>query len=177
MAPVTPTSWRTNNRPPYSGKNGMHRTNKDTYLLDYKIEWRNQKAAWTQKWFRPLQVIAIVAAASITFLSRYVDDDHTWIQVSIGLLGLLIAAVTAFLSLYRFQENWIEYRVICESLKDKQNGQPNEPVQLPVKHSSHNACLAYNPLIYNAISYIVPPDNSLLVPRFTTKPTPILRNS
>lgn len=98
----------------------MHGINKEEYLknrLDYEIEWYGQKAAWNQKWFKSLQVIAILAAASITFLSGYVSDDHTWIKISIGLLGLLIAAVTGFLSLYRFQENWIEYRTICESLK------------------------------------------------------------
>ena len=98
----------------------MHGMNKEEYLkkrLDNQIEWYDKKSAWNQKWFRSLQVIAILAAASITFLSGYMTDELMWIKISIGLLGLLVAAVTGILSLYRFQENWIEYRTICESLK------------------------------------------------------------
>ncbi len=94
--------------------------NKEEYLkkrLNDQIDWYDNKAACNQKWFRRLQAIAILAAACITLLSGYVSDQFVWIKISIGLLGLLVAAITAFLSLYRFQENWIEYRTICESLK------------------------------------------------------------
>ena len=34
-----------------------------------------------------------------------------------GLLGLAIAVITAVVSLCQFQENWVEYRTTCESLK------------------------------------------------------------
>lgn len=34
-----------------------------------------------------------------------------------GILGLAIAVITAVVSLCQFQENWVEYRTTCESLK------------------------------------------------------------
>jgi len=32
-------------------------------------------------------------------------------------LGLLITFITGVVTLYKFQENWIEYRTTCESLR------------------------------------------------------------
>lgn len=35
----------------------------------------------------------------------------------VGLIGVGIAIITASLGLYQFEQNWIEYRTTCESLK------------------------------------------------------------
>ena len=94
--------------------------NEEEYLkkrLEDQINWYDTKAAWNQKWFKRLQAIAILAAACITFSSGYVSDELAWIKIAIGVLGLIVAAISAYLTLYRFQENWIEYRTTCESLK------------------------------------------------------------
>jgi len=45
------------------------------------------------------------------------SQDSQVIQIIIGLLGLLVAIITAILGLYKFQENWIAYRTTCESLR------------------------------------------------------------
>ena len=42
---------------------------------------------------------------------------HGSIQIVVGLIGVGIAIITAILGLYQFEQNWIEYRTICESLK------------------------------------------------------------
>ena len=39
------------------------------------------------------------------------------IQVLTGAMGVAVATIGGLLSLYRFQEKWIEYRVTAESLK------------------------------------------------------------
>ncbi|MEW8356126.1 MAG: DUF4231 domain-containing protein [Candidatus Thiodiazotropha sp.] len=85
--------------------------------LDNQINWYDNKSVWYQKWFKRLQVIAIVGAATIPFLSGYMSEECIWVKIAIGVLGLVVAAITAILSLYQFQENWIEYRTTCESLK------------------------------------------------------------
>ncbi len=94
--------------------------NQEEYLkdrLDDQINWYDKKSAANQSWFKRLQVLIIVASASIPFLSGYLDDMPFVLTLVIGLLGLLIAASTAILGLYQFQENWLEYRTTCESLK------------------------------------------------------------
>ena len=52
----------------------------------------------------------------IPFLAGYADSIG-WIQVAVGMFGVCIAVITATLGLSQFQENWIEYRTTCESLR------------------------------------------------------------
>lgn len=93
---------------------------KEDYLenrLEDQIAWYDDKASWNQKWFKRLQVIVIVAGALVPFLSGLTPGEEVWSKVLVGSLGVLIAAFTAVLGLYKFQENWIQYRITCESLK------------------------------------------------------------
>ena len=85
--------------------------------LEDQISWYDNKSSWNQKWFKRLQVIVIVAGALIPFVSGLAPGEETWTKVFIGMLGVAIAAITAVLGLYKFQENWIQYRITCESLK------------------------------------------------------------
>ena len=82
--------------------------------LDDQIDWYDRKSDWNQKWFKRLQLIVLVAAATIPFLSGYFSGELYWVKFAVGVLGLMIAAITAILSLYNFQENWINYRT-CPS--------------------------------------------------------------
>ena len=99
---------------------------RDEYLeqrLDDQIDWYDRKSGWNQRWYKHLQVILLVASATIPFLSGFVSNTRVaeaglpWVKIVIGLLGVAIAAIAAILGLYNFQENWIKYRTTCESLK------------------------------------------------------------
>jgi len=85
--------------------------------LDNQIDWYDSKSIKSQKLFKRLQVIVIICAATIPFLSGYLDETTIYIKFVIGILGLSIAAITAVLGLYQFQENWLEYRTTCETLR------------------------------------------------------------
>ena len=94
--------------------------NQEDYLkdrLDNQIDWYDKKSQWKQKWFQRLQVFQLIAAAIIPFLTGYITPDGFWIKFSIGVIGVLIAAAGAVIGLYKFQENWLEYRTTCESLR------------------------------------------------------------
>lgn len=94
--------------------------NQEEYLkerLDGQIDWYDRKSQWNQQWFKRLQVFQLVAAAAIPFMSGYMGPDTLWIKFSVGLVGVLIAASGAVIGLYKFQENWMEYRTTCESLR------------------------------------------------------------
>lgn len=93
--------------------------NQEEYLknrVDNQINWYDRKSCFNQKWFKRLQVIAILSASTIPFLTGYSSGEDVSIRVCIGILGLMVAAITAVLSLYKFQENWHEFRTTCESL-------------------------------------------------------------
>ena len=94
--------------------------NQEEYLknrLDDQIGWYDRKSMQNQKWFKRLQVAAVLASATIPFLSGYITETSLLLKISVGLLGLAVAAITAVLGLYKFQENWLEFRTTCESLK------------------------------------------------------------
>lgn len=85
--------------------------------LEDQINWYDKKSIKNQKLYKRLQFISFMAAAAIPFLSGYISEESSSIQIIVGFLGFITAVITATLSLYKFQENWIEYRGICESLK------------------------------------------------------------
>ena len=94
--------------------------NQEEYMkarVDNQIDWYDGKSSFNQKWFKRLQVIAILSASTIPFLSGYSSGEGATIRICIGILGLVVAAITATLSLYKFQEHWLEYRTTCESLR------------------------------------------------------------
>jgi hypothetical protein len=85
--------------------------------LEDQILWYDDKAVWNQKWFKRLQVIVIAAGALVPFISGLAPGEDLWGKVLVGSLGVVIVALTAVLGLYKFQENWIQYRITSESLK------------------------------------------------------------
>jgi hypothetical protein len=98
----------------------MSTMGKEEYLedrLDDQIKWYGDKAAWNQRWHKRLQVMIIVAGALIPFVSGFESGEIIWTKILVGVLGVVVAALTAILGLYKFQENWIQYRFTCESLK------------------------------------------------------------
>lgn len=84
--------------------------------LDDQINWFDKKSAFNQKWYKRLQVMIIVASCSIPFLTGFVDENGFYVKFTIAVLGLVIASFTAVLGLYQFQDNWMGYRMSCESL-------------------------------------------------------------
>ncbi len=85
--------------------------------VDDQISWYDMKSHYHQKWYRGLRVVEIVAAASIPFLAGYISDAAPLFRTFVGLLGLAVAVITGVVSLCQFQENWVQYRTTCESLK------------------------------------------------------------
>jgi hypothetical protein len=91
----------------------------DEYIkerVEDQIRWLSDKSRWSQCWFKKLRAVEIVLGCAIAFLVGYADA-HAAVKVAAGVLGVLIAAIGGLLSLYRFQENWVEFRVTAESLR------------------------------------------------------------
>jgi hypothetical protein len=93
--------------------------NADEYLkerVEDQIRWLNDKSGWNQRWFKKLRAVEIILGCAIAFLVGYADA-HAAIKVTAGAMGVTVAAIGGLLSLYRFQENSVEYRITAESLK------------------------------------------------------------
>ena len=85
--------------------------------VDGQINWYDKKSQFNQRWFKCLRVGEIVAAAAIPFLAGYMSNKTPAIQIVVGFLGFIIAIIAGVVALCQFQENWVEYRTTCESLR------------------------------------------------------------
>ena len=91
----------------------------DEYLksrVDDQIKWYDEKSKNAQKYYKAYQIIEIILAASIPILAGY-TNTHTAIAVCVGIAGAFIAIIESVTKLYRFHENWIQYRSTCELLR------------------------------------------------------------
>lgn len=87
--------------------------------LDDQINWYSTKSSLCKSWYTGLRLVEIIAAAIIPLLSGGLGDNilyHNWI---IGSLGILIAIAAGTGSLFKFHENWIQYRATSEALKNE----------------------------------------------------------
>ena len=86
--------------------------------LDDQINWYDKKSSANQAAYKRLRLIEIIAAASIPLLAGY-SQKSEYVGLTIGVIGLIVAVLAGIVSLYRFQENWNEYRAAAESLKQE----------------------------------------------------------
>ena len=85
--------------------------------VDDQIDWYDRKSLSNHRWYKRLRTTQLIAAALIPFLTGYLAPEMPATKVVVGLFGAGIAVITATLDLYKFQEHWIQYRTVCESLK------------------------------------------------------------
>ncbi len=91
----------------------------DEYInqrVDDQIGWYDKKSLRAQRWFKRLRVLEIIAAGAIPLFAGF-GGGLAWSLIVVGVLGAVVAILASLLSLSQFQENWIEYRTSCESLK------------------------------------------------------------
>jgi Protein of unknown function (DUF4231) len=82
--------------------------------LEDQIGWYDRKSAHSQRRFKQIKIVEIVAAALIPFLTAFESSTIRWVT---GGLGALISVLEGTLHLHQYQVNWNAYRSTCESLK------------------------------------------------------------
>lgn len=94
----------------------------EKYLNDRyygQIEWYDKKSLSNQKRYRQYQFSLIVLSALTPVLIAidlaYPNNSILqWIPI---VTSVCVAVLTSILKTFKYQENWINYRTICETLK------------------------------------------------------------
>jgi hypothetical protein len=92
----------------------------DEYLqerLDDQISWYDKKSSWNHMWFNRLRAAEILFSVTVPFLISQIEGDNTLLKLIAGVMGILVALIAGLVTLFRFQENWVEYRATAEILK------------------------------------------------------------
>ena len=95
--------------------------NEQTYLkerLDDQIKWYSSKSRSNQKMYKRLRFLEIISASAIPFLSGF-SSNIPYSEWIIAFLGVVIAISAGAGSLFKYHENWLEYRSTSEALKQE----------------------------------------------------------
>jgi len=79
--------------------------------LKNQQEWYSNASKKNKLWFYWLKSIELIGAISIPFLVNYCEN------LTIGLIGVIVAIVAGLIGLFKFQEKWTKYRTTAETLK------------------------------------------------------------
>ena len=79
-----------------------------------QVNWYDKKSASNQKLYRNLQGSVIILAAITPVLVAIAPDTNRWPAV---IIAALVAIGTTVLKTFKYQENWINYRTTCETLR------------------------------------------------------------
>lgn len=84
--------------------------------VDDQIEWYDKKSGKAQNWYKLIQIIEIISAATIPVLVPYILPGNMP-SLLVAALGALITVLETLCRLFKFHENWIQYRTTAELLK------------------------------------------------------------
>jgi len=129
----------------------MDENNYISERLEDQINWYDFKSQINQKWFKSLRTIEIICAAIIPFIAGF-SDTITNDQIVVGVLGIIISICAGLSVLYKYQENWLMYRTICETLR-------HEKYLFLTKTRPYNSNDAFNKLV-EKIEGLISKENS-----------------
>jgi hypothetical protein len=78
-------------------------------------KWHAAKARWNKQRFYATEITTLVAGALIPVVNLLALGTY-WAGLFSGLLGGVVVIATAIEKLFKFQENWLQYRALVETL-------------------------------------------------------------
>ena len=81
-----------------------------------QIKWYDKKSISNQNIYKIIQWIVIILAAVTPVLVAIVDVE-AWLRWVAVVISALVAIGTSVLKTFKYQENWINYRTTCETLR------------------------------------------------------------
>ena len=93
----------------------------ESYLserYENQVQWYDSRSRSNKFYYHIAQWVAIVVSASLPVLIVMVPEDKKMISI---IPSVILAILTTALKTFKFQENWLNYRTIAETLKKEKH--------------------------------------------------------
>ena len=94
------------------------------YLSDRyhpQIDWYDKKSIYNQRMYKRMQFFLIIFSSltPILIIIEKLEELESlgWLYRIPATTAVIVAIFTSLIKTFRFQENWINYRTTCETLK------------------------------------------------------------
>jgi Protein of unknown function (DUF4231) len=85
--------------------------------LEPQRKWHNDKAKWNKRRFYAVEVATLLAGAAIPIVNLWLVKDPYWAGVLSATLGGVVVVAASVGKLFKFHENWLQYRALAEALE------------------------------------------------------------
>ena len=85
--------------------------------LEPQRKWHNEKAKWNKRRFYIVEVATLLAGAAIPVVNLWLVHDAFWAGVLSAILGGVVVVAASVGKLFKFHENWLQYRTLVEALE------------------------------------------------------------
>ena len=85
--------------------------------LEPQRKWHNEKATWNKRRFYAVEVATLLAGAAIPVVNLWLVHDAFWAGVLSAILGGVVVVAGSVGKLFKFHENWLQYRTLVEALE------------------------------------------------------------
>jgi Protein of unknown function (DUF4231) len=85
--------------------------------LEPQRKWHNEKATWNKRWFYTVEVATLLAGAAIPIVNLGAVKNPYWAGVLSAILGGVVVVAASVGKLFKFHENWLQYRALVEALE------------------------------------------------------------
>ena len=79
-------------------------------------DWHSAKAAWNKRRYYLMEVATLLSGAAIPIVNVWGADSVYWTRVISAVLGAIVVVAAGIGKLFKFQENWLQYRTVVEAL-------------------------------------------------------------
>ena len=83
-----------------------------------QIKWYNKKSSQNKRYYQWFQWIIIVISSALPVLVAAMPARFELITIS---LSIILAITTSALKIFKFQENWLNYRTVAETLEKEKH--------------------------------------------------------
>ena len=84
--------------------------------IDDQINWYSKKSTFNKNRYQIIKALVIIISASIPVLAIIIKSNDDRLKLTVGVAGVLIIVLEGILSLYKYKEIWLKYRMTSEML-------------------------------------------------------------